>query len=55
MIPAAFEYARPTTVSGAASRSRMTGISDCPPAMIFTSSPPSAMACRASSTVVGRT
>jgi len=47
-------FVRSTTVSGAASRSRMTGISDCPPAMTLTSSPPSAMACNASSTVVGR-
>src|SRR3954468_7963654 len=45
---------RSTTVSGAASRSRMTGINDWPPARTFTSSPPSALACRASSTVVGR-
>ena len=46
---------RSTTVSGAASRSRMTGISDCPPARILASSPPSASAWSASSTVDGRT
>jgi hypothetical protein len=32
----------------------MTGISDCPPARIFTSSPPEATASNASSIVVGR-
>ncbi len=45
---------RSTTVSGAASRSRMTGMSDCPPARILTSSPPEATACSASSIVLGR-
>ena len=46
---------RSTSSEGAASRSFISGISECPPASTFASSPPSASACSASSSEPGAT